>query len=65
MSKSINAGVLIHVVLCVLLGTSYIVNVMKLADCDFKAPYTCEVVHAVGIFPPAAVITVWFKDDSQ
>lgn len=45
--------------------TAWVFNIYKLAECDFASPYRCEVIHAVGIFPPAALITVWFGTDSD
>lgn len=38
-------------------------NFEKLLDCDFKPDYRCEVIHGLGLFPPAAFVTVWFEDD--
>ena len=36
------------------------VNLYKLTQCDFEAPYKGEVIHAVGLIGPTALITVWF-----
>lgn len=39
---------------------SWIVNVVKLTECDFNAPYKAEVVHAIGVVvPPASLVTAW------
>jgi hypothetical protein len=44
---------------------SYVGNVIKVTNCDFESDYKCEVIHGVGVIvPPAALITVWFEDDS-
>lgn len=40
-------------------GTGWVKNIIKLADCDFQAPYKAEVVHAVGIVPVVGMITGW------
>ena len=45
------------IVVTVMVG--WVKNVIKLADCDFIAPYKCEVVHGVGIIPPVGMITGW------
>lgn len=42
--------------------TAWAFNLEKLTQCDFAAPYKGEVIHAVGIFPPASIVTVWFDD---
>ena len=45
-------------------AAAWITNAYKLTDCDFEAPYKCEVVHAVGVFvPPASIATVWVDSD--
>jgi len=39
---------------------SYGVNFYKLINCDFEAPYKCEIVHTVGVFvPPTFLVTAW------
>jgi len=40
-------------------GTGWIKNVIKLANCDFEAPYKAEVVHTVGLIPTVGMITGW------
>jgi len=36
-------------------------NVYKFVECDFEAPYKCEVLHFVGIvIPPVSIATVWY-----
>jgi hypothetical protein len=49
--------VMLAVVLIV--GTGWVKNIIKLANCDFEAPYKAEVIHAVGIIPPVGMITGW------
>lgn len=34
-------------------------NIYKLSECDFEAPYKCEVIHAVGIIPPVGGVVGW------
>lgn len=39
-------------------------NAYKLTQCDFDAPYKCEVLHGIGLFVvPASVATAWFSTD--
>ena len=60
---------LLKIIMCiwaffwVLLIGSWITNLVKLTDCDFSAPYRCEAIHGVGLFPPAALGLVWFGTD--
>lgn len=34
-------------------------NIIKLANCDFEAPYKAEAIHLIGIVPPIGAITGW------
>lgn len=45
-------------VLIVGAGT-WLSNAWQLVQCDFKAPYKCEIVHGVGLIPPVHFITAW------
>lgn len=39
----------------------WIVNIVKLVQCDFEAPYKDEIIHTIGlVVPPTSVVTVWF-----
>ncbi len=40
---------------------SWPTNVYQLVNCDFQAPYKCEVVHGIGLVPIASPITVWLE----
>jgi len=40
----------------------WIGNLYKLTQCDFAPSWKGEIIHAVGLIPPAAVVTVWFSD---
>ena len=42
---------------------AFVLNIVKLTDCDFAAPYRCEAIHGIGLLPPAAIVTVWFDSD--
>jgi len=41
---------------------AWIVNLYKLTQCDFAPSWKGEIIHAIGLLPPAAVVTVWFND---
>lgn len=39
---------------------SWIVNLIKLIQCDFASPFKEEVIHLLGVLvPPISLITVW------
>ena len=49
------------VLLWIIFGIAWAVNLVKFIQCDFDAPYKEEIIHAVGIiFPPTAILTAWF-----
>lgn len=56
-------AVYIYAALILMLVISWTVNLNKLIDCDFAAPYKCEIVHIVGIVPVFAPVAVWFSSD--
>jgi len=45
----------IYIVIC------WVVNVIKVLNCDFASPYKEEVIGLLGVvIPPLSGITVWF-----
>ena len=61
-----NKYTLIYSVLVLLIfGLPYILNLNKLSNCDFESPYRCEVIHGIGIIPLVSMITVWFGTDEE
>jgi hypothetical protein len=55
--------IIIQLVVFLWFAASWGVNLYKLTKCDFGAPYKAEIVHAVGLFPPAGLVTCWFSFD--
>jgi prepilin-type N-terminal cleavage/methylation domain-containing protein len=43
----------------VVVGTGWVKNLIKLARCDFEAPYKAEIIHSVGLLPPVGMVTGW------
>ena len=40
---------------------SYIVNVVKLVQCDFAGPvWKEEILHGLGLIPPINLVMCWF-----
>ena len=46
-------------VVVLVVGAGWVKNVIKLANCDFEAPYKAEVIHVVGLVPPIGMVTGW------
>jgi hypothetical protein len=57
-------GVLM-VAIWVFVASCWCINVVKLTECDFEAPYRCEVVHLIGLVGPASIVTVWMETDDE
>lgn len=40
---------------------AWVVNIVKLINCDFTGPvWKEEIIHAVGLIPGVSMITCWF-----
>ena len=57
--KGFTAVEIIIVVLILAVAVGWVKNLIKLTDCDFDAPYKCEIIHTVGLIPPVGAITGW------
>jgi len=51
-----------QIAIVALIGSAWVVNLYKLTQCDFAPSWKGEIIHAVGLIPPAAIVTVWFSD---
>lgn len=51
-----------QIAIVAIFGTAWVVNLYKLTQCDFAPSWKGEIIHAVGLLPPAAIVTVWFSD---
>jgi len=51
----------IYAAILIIIGTGWVKNLIKLSDCDFKAPYKAEIIHTVGIIPPVGMVTGWLN----
>ena len=45
--------------LLVFMMTSFLMNIYRLASCDFEPSYKAEVIYAIGIFCPTFIVTAW------
>lgn len=40
---------------------AWIVNIVKLFNCDFEGPsWKTEIIHGIGLIPGVSMITCWF-----
>lgn len=54
----------VPVLIIAVVFSCWVTNLYRLTECDFEGPYKCEVIHAIGLIPPASLVTVWFDTDS-
>ncbi len=48
------------IIIIALIGCiGWVKNLIKLAECDFEAPYKAEIIHGVGLIPPVGAVTGW------
>ena len=58
--KLINVMISIGATIAIVLFTGWVFNIYKLAtECDFVAPYKCEVVRVIGLVPPIGAVVGW------
>jgi hypothetical protein len=61
MSNNSNNGIVgLGLLVPAFILTAWIVNIVKLVNCDFDAPYKQEIIHAIGLIPGVSIITCWF-----
>ena len=62
MNKSIpNGCALLYFIGWLSVIVSWIINLIKLINCDFDAPYKEEILHLIDVcIPGASLITCWF-----
>ena len=48
---------LVILVIWLLAIVGYVLNIVKLVQCDFKSPYKAEVIHGVGVITPISIVT--------
>ncbi len=51
----------IQIIIVLIVGIGWVKKIIKLSDCDFKAPYKAEVVHIAGLLPPIGMVTGWLS----
>ena len=52
-------SMIIYVFILAIVASGWVKNLIKLSECDFKAPYKAEVIHIVGLAPPIGMVTGW------
>ena len=44
------------------LSIGWVINLTKLANCDFEPPYKAEIIHGIGVFVPPVGMVVGLLD---
>lgn len=57
--RTVTLGAAVILLIIVLMVVGWVKNVVKLSNCDFDAPYKCEIIHGVGVIPMVGVVTGW------
>lgn len=57
--KTLISIITIYIIILGIIGTGWVKNIIKLSDCDFKAPYKAEIIYGVGVIPIVGMITGW------
>jgi len=53
--KLINTSIALYILIIFI--TAYIMNLYKLLQLDFKAPFKAEAIRVIGIFTPISIVT--------
>lgn len=60
-SSDTPTGCLVFIIaLWIYIPVAWIINLVKLLNCDFAEPYKDEIIHLIGLVPGASMITCWF-----
>lgn len=55
-------GFWVFVMIIILFGTiGWVMNIVKLSQLNFNAPYKAEVIRVVGVFTPIGGLTGWME----
>lgn len=57
--RSPNNALIVGIVILLVMAIGWVKNLMKLADCDFEAPYKAEVIYSIGVIPLVGMVTGW------
>lgn len=60
-----NKFLVVALIVALIAVVGWVKNIIKLIDCDFVAPYNCEVVHLIGLIPPVGAITGWVDIEEE
>jgi len=55
--KLINTSIALYILIIIIFITAYIMNLYKLLQLDFKAPFKAEAIRVIGIFTPISIVT--------
>ncbi len=52
--------VILNIVFWLFTLICWVVNLIKLLNCDFEGPWKEEAIHLIGLIGPASLITCWY-----
>jgi len=50
---------ILQLIFALVFGIGWIMNLIRLINCDFDAPYKAEVIYVIGTFTPTCIVTGW------
>lgn len=62
-NKVCGSSLLFGFCIVVALGTGWIINCVKFARLDFKAPVKAEIIRGIGLLPPVGAVVGWITID--
>jgi hypothetical protein len=51
----------LFIIIPIYMAIGWIKDIEKFSECDFQAPYKCEIIHGLGLIPPVGMITGWLN----
>ena len=57
--RTIVIGVMMYLMVSIIVGTGWGLNLYKLINADFEPPYKTEIIRVAGILPIIGMFTGW------
>lgn len=55
-------GGILGIILIFAVSSSWVLNIVKLVECDFEAPYKAEIIRSIGVPVPIVGVVVGYMD---
>lgn len=56
---------IVQLIIVIVVFSGWTMNIIKLFDQDFEAPYKTEALRGVGLIPPIGMVTGWMDFDGE